>query len=69
MSIVSAKLEEIEALVFSQSNASKSAAYSTLLHIQEQSTSDYSTVQELAESSRRLISFIVADSLNEDEEM
>ena len=66
MSNSSDQLEEIKALI---SSGSKCLAYSTLLHFQEQSGDDPTSIQALAGISRTLLSFIVADISDNDEEM
>ena len=66
MSNSSDQLEEIKALI---SSGSKCLAYSTLLHFQEQSSGDPTSIQALAGISQTLLSLIVADISDDDEEM
>ncbi|KAI9192702.1 hypothetical protein LWI28_026782 [Acer negundo] len=63
------QLEEIKTLISSKSTPNKSFGYSSLLHFQEQSNSNPSSIQVLAESSRCLIGSIVADIFDDDEEI
>ncbi|KAL5547772.1 hypothetical protein UlMin_003003 [Ulmus minor] len=67
MSNFSEQLEEIKSSI--SSNTNKSFAYSTLLYLQEQSSSSPASIQTLAESSPSLIPLIVADVHEEDEEI
>lgn len=62
------QLEEIKALISSNSKQSKSFGYSSLLHFQEQSTSIPSAVQALAHNVPSLVASIVSDMFDEDEE-
>ena len=66
MSNSSDQLEEIKTLI---SSGSKCLAYSTLLHFQEQSSGDPTSIQALAGISQTLLSLIVADISDDDEEM
>ncbi|KAK4573584.1 hypothetical protein RGQ29_031509 [Quercus rubra] len=66
MSNSSDQLEEIKALI---SSGSKCLAYSTLLHFQEQSSGDPTSIQALAGISQTLLSLIVADISDDDEEI
>ena len=66
MSNSSDQLEEIKTLI---SSGSKCLAYSTLLHFQEQSSGDPTSIQVLAGISQTLLSLIVADISDDDEEM
>ncbi|KAM7512694.1 hypothetical protein LguiB_011569 [Lonicera macranthoides] len=59
------QLEEIKTLL----SSNKSFAYSTLLHLQEQATTDHSLVQSLADSSHPLLSSILVDINDADEEI
>ncbi|KAK3213156.1 hypothetical protein Dsin_017862 [Dipteronia sinensis] len=63
------QMEEIKTLISSNSTPNKSFGYSSLLHFQEQSNSDPSSIQVLAQSSRCLIGSIVADIFDDDEEI
>ncbi|KAK0571170.1 hypothetical protein LWI29_012067 [Acer saccharum] len=63
------QLEEIKTLISSNSTPNKSFGYSSLLHFQEQSNSNPSSIQVLAQSSRCLIGSIVADIFDDDEEI
>lgn len=63
------QLEEIKTLLSSHSMSNKPFAYSTLLHLQEHSTSDPSLIQSLANLSHSLLSSILMDIFNGDEEM
>uniref|UniRef100_A0A7N2MLH5 Telomere-associated protein Rif1 N-terminal domain-containing protein n=1 Tax=Quercus lobata TaxID=97700 RepID=A0A7N2MLH5_QUELO len=60
------QLEEMKALI---SFGSKCLAYSTLLHFQEQSSGDPTSIQALAGISQTLLSLIVADISDDDEEI
>lgn len=60
------QIEEIKAL-FSSEN--KALAYFKLLHLQEISAVDSSAVKTLADSSRVILAFVVADISCNDEEM
>nr|XP_023896732.1 uncharacterized protein LOC112008629 [Quercus suber]POE55596.1 telomere-associated protein rif1 [Quercus suber] len=66
MSNSSDQLEGIKALI---SSGSKCLAYSTLLHFQEQSSDDPTSIQALAGISQTLLSLIVADISDDDEEI
>lgn len=63
------QIEEIKTLLSSNTKSNKTIAYSTLLHLQEQATTDHSLVQLLADSSHPLLSLIVVDINDDDEEM
>ncbi|XP_059635152.1 uncharacterized protein LOC132277329 [Cornus florida] len=65
----SGQLEEIRTLLSSNTKAHKPFAYSTLLHLQEQSSTDPSSIQLLADSSRALLSPILTDISDADEEI
>lgn len=67
MSNFSDQLDEIKTLL--SSNINKAFAYSTLLHLQEQSSNTQASIQILAESCQSLIPLIVADVHEDDEEM
>lgn len=69
MSNFSDQLEEIKTLISSGTKANKSFAYSTLLHLQEQSSDSHGLIQTLALGSQSLLYWIVADVHDEDEEM
>ncbi|XVF88328.1 hypothetical protein PTKIN_Ptkin19aG0041100 [Pterospermum kingtungense] len=69
MSNFTDQIEEIKALISSNSKADKSFGYSTLLHFQEQSSDIPTSILALAQSSRCLIALIVADVHDEDEEI
>ncbi|XP_030511814.1 uncharacterized protein LOC115726183 [Rhodamnia argentea] len=70
MSDFSSKLEEItQILVSPDVGASKSLAYSTLLGLQEQSVSDPDAIHALADRSCSLISLLVSDICEDDEEI
>ncbi|XP_057988121.1 uncharacterized protein LOC110660052 isoform X2 [Hevea brasiliensis] len=69
MSSFSDQIEEIKSLIHSNSKASKSLAYSTLLLLQQQSINHPSSIQTLANSSQTLISIISVDISNDDEEI
>ncbi|KAK7860441.1 telomere-associated protein rif1 [Quercus suber] len=66
MSNSSNQLEEIKTLI---SSGSKCLAYSTLLHFQEQSSDDPTSIQALAGIPQTLLSLIVADISDDDEEI
>ncbi|XP_022731681.1 uncharacterized protein LOC111286137 isoform X2 [Durio zibethinus] len=68
MSNITDQIEEIKTLISSNSKTNQSLGYSTLLHLQEQS-SDSPSIQALAQSSRHLIALIVSDIHDEDEEI
>ncbi|KAK9269163.1 hypothetical protein L1049_000932 [Liquidambar formosana] len=63
------QLEEIKTLLSSNTKANKPFAYSTLLHLQEQSSNNPSSIQTLAQSSHTLLSQIIADISDDDEEI
>ncbi|XVF34599.1 hypothetical protein REPUB_Repub18cG0072500 [Reevesia pubescens] len=69
MSNFSDQIEEIKTLMSSNSKTNRSFGYSTLLHLQEQSTDSAPSIQALAQSSRCLIALIIADIHDEDEEI
>lgn len=69
MSNFFSKLEDIERLISSNDRANRPFAYSSLLRLQEQSGMDPSSTQALTDGSLRLMSFIVADISEDDEEM
>ncbi|XP_050124860.1 uncharacterized protein LOC126602089 isoform X3 [Malus sylvestris] len=70
MSGFSDQLEEIKSLISSAATkANKSFAYSTLLHLQQQSSDCDDSIQMLARSCRSLIRPTVADVRNNDEEI
>lgn len=60
------QIEEIKALLSSQK---KAVAYPKLLHLQEISAAETSAVETLADSSHAILSFVVADISDNDEEM
>lgn len=63
------QLGEIKTLISSGARASKCYGYSSLLYFQEQSIDSPVSVQALAGISRTLLSLIVADISDEDEEV
>ncbi|KAL4341107.1 hypothetical protein GQ457_08G002810 [Hibiscus cannabinus] len=69
MSNISDQMEEIKALISSDSETDRSFGYSTLLHFQEQSSDSPPSIQALIQSSRSLINLIVSDIHHEDEEV
>ncbi|VVA10801.1 PREDICTED: telomere-associated RIF1 [Prunus dulcis] len=71
MSNFSDQLDEIKYLISSASGtkANKSFAYSTLLHLQQQSSDSHASIQKLARTSQSLIHPIVADIQDDDEEI
>ncbi|KAM1162689.1 hypothetical protein ACFX13_001727 [Malus domestica] len=70
MSGFSDQLEEIKSLISSAATkANKSFAYSTLLHLQQQSSNCHGSIQMLARSFWSLIRPTVADVRNNDEEI
>ncbi|GMI84263.1 hypothetical protein HRI_002095600 [Hibiscus trionum] len=69
MSSISDQMEEIKALISSNSKTDQSFGYSTLLHFQEQSGDSPPSIQALIQSSRCLISLIASDIHHEDEEV
>ncbi|XP_004288782.1 PREDICTED: uncharacterized protein LOC101314796 [Fragaria vesca subsp. vesca] len=69
MSNFSDELEEIKSLISSGTKSNKSLGYSTLSHLQEQSSDDHALIQTLSLSSRSLLRRIVADVHSDDEEI
>ncbi|XP_038699740.1 uncharacterized protein LOC119997040 [Tripterygium wilfordii] len=69
MSNFSNQLEETKALIRSESNSDKSFGYSTLLHLQEHSCNDQSSIGGLADGAHALISLIAVDIADDDEEI
>ncbi|KAJ0724314.1 putative telomere-associated protein Rif1 [Helianthus annuus] len=67
------QFDELKALLQScaktNSKSEKSNLYSTLLQLQEHSTTDHSLLQSLAESSHVLLSVMATDILQDDEEI
>lgn len=63
------QLDEIKSLIYSGTKANKSFAYSTLLHLQQQSSDSRASIQTLVRTSQSLIHPIVADIQDDDEEM
>ncbi|KAL6974136.1 hypothetical protein U1Q18_028319 [Sarracenia purpurea var. burkii] len=65
------QLEEIKTLLSSKTKSNKPLAYSTLLNLQEQSSSsaDHSLIQLLADASSSLVSLILIDISDDDEEI
>lgn len=59
------QLEQIHTFL----SSNKPLAYSTLLHLQQQSGTDSSFVQLLADSSSIIVPYILVDIFNNDEEM
>ncbi|KAF6158142.1 hypothetical protein GIB67_014936 [Kingdonia uniflora] len=62
-------IQEIESLLASKSITDRSFAYSNLLHLQEQSTEHSSAIQALKERLQCLISSIISDIWDEEEEI
>ncbi|KAL3824517.1 hypothetical protein ACJIZ3_020546 [Penstemon smallii] len=60
-------MEEIKSLLLSEKN--KALAYSKLLHLQEISAVDSSSVQILADSSNSILASLVSDISDNDEEI
>ncbi|XP_010047985.2 uncharacterized protein LOC104436826 [Eucalyptus grandis] len=70
MSDPSAELEELARILASpDAGAGKSLAYSALLRLQERSVSDPDAIRALAGRSRSLVSLLVGDVRDEDEEI
>ncbi|KAE8677166.1 hypothetical protein F3Y22_tig00111542pilonHSYRG00073 [Hibiscus syriacus] len=69
MSNISGQMEEIKALISSDSKANRSFGYSTFLHFQEQSSDSPPSIQALIQSSRCLLNLIDSDIHHEDEEI
>ncbi|KAA8522989.1 hypothetical protein F0562_009412 [Nyssa sinensis] len=69
MATFSDQLVEVKTLLSSNTKSHKPFAYSTLLHLQEQSNTDASLLQSLADSSRALLSLILTDISDDDEEI
>ncbi|GAV88198.1 Rif1_N domain-containing protein [Cephalotus follicularis] len=69
MSKISDQLEQVKNIMFSTSKANKSFAYSTLLHFQEQSSDDTSSIQTLVDNTPNLVPVIVSDIFDDDEEI
>ncbi|KAF8407155.1 hypothetical protein HHK36_006281 [Tetracentron sinense] len=63
------QIKEIETLLSSNTRADKSFAYSTLLHLQEQSSNDSSAIHALSERSHSLLSLILPCISDDDEEI
>lgn len=67
------QFDELKTLLSScasnNSKSEKSLLYSTLLQLQEHSTTDHSLLQSLADSSHVLLSLMVNDVSHDDEEM
>ncbi|KAF5203455.1 Telomere-associated protein rif1 [Thalictrum thalictroides] len=63
------QIEEIKTLITSNSKSDKSFGYSTLLHLQEQSTQHPSAIEALSKHVCHLILSIIADISVEDEEI
>lgn len=61
MSNFSEQLEEIKTLILSPTKSEKSFAYSTLQHLQEQSSNVSTLIPSLLESTRTLLSSIITD--------
>ncbi|CAN4103532.1 unnamed protein product [Withania somnifera] len=59
------QLDQIESLL----SSNKSLAYSTLLHLQQQSSNDASLVRLLSDSCSIIMHYILVDVLNKDEEI
>ncbi|GMH04553.1 hypothetical protein Nepgr_006393 [Nepenthes gracilis] len=68
MSKLVEELEQIKTLILSTRISDRLFAYSTLLHLQEQSSSDDYSIRLLAECTRVLLSPVIADIQEEDEE-
>ncbi|CAN0910459.1 Telomere-associated protein RIF1 [Linum grandiflorum] len=69
MSNPSDQMKEITEFIHSNSKPNKSAGYSSLLHFQEQASEDASLIRLLADGSQALISVILADISDDDEEV
>lgn len=69
MSNLSEQLEEIKTALALDTKTNKPLAYSTLLHLQEQSSSSPASIQVLAEFTLSLVPLIVTDVHDDDEEM
>ncbi|PQM40985.1 hypothetical protein Pyn_24569 [Prunus yedoensis var. nudiflora] len=69
MSNFSDQLDEIKSVISSGTKATKSFAYSTLLHLQQQSSDSPASIQTLAQTSQSLMHPIVADIQDKDEEI
>lgn len=69
MSNLSEQLEEIKTALALNTKTNKPLAYSTLLHLQEQSSSSPASIQVLAELTHSLVPLIVTDVHDDDEEM
>ena len=69
MASFSDQLQEIKTLISSNAKSYKSFAYSTLLQLQEQCSSDTCSIQSLAQESQSVLSQIIVDIADDDEEM
>ncbi|XP_019052438.1 PREDICTED: uncharacterized protein LOC104592498 isoform X2 [Nelumbo nucifera] len=63
------QIKEIETWLSSRTREEKSFGYLTLLHLQEQSTVDPSAIQALSERFQPLLSLIMSDLSDDDEEI
>lgn len=69
MASFSNHIQEIKSLISLNVKSHKSFAYSTLLQLQEQCSSDTCSIQTLAQESQALLSQIIMDIADDDEEM
>lgn len=69
MSTSSHQMDEMKELICSSSKTNKSLGYTSLLHFQEHTSGDSSSIEALAQSSCSLIHCIVVDISDDDEEM
>ncbi|GAB4828246.1 hypothetical protein Ancab_035158 [Ancistrocladus abbreviatus] len=69
MSFFIEELEHIKTLLLSTQKSEKSFGYSTLLHLQEQSNTDDSFIQTLRNSTQTLLSSMIVDIQDDDEEV
>ena len=69
MASFSDQLQEIKSLISLNTKSHKSFAYLSLLHLQEQCSSDTCSIQTLAQESQSVLSQIIVDISDDDEEM
>ncbi|RVW74107.1 hypothetical protein CK203_052198 [Vitis vinifera] len=69
MASFSDQLQEIKTLISSNAKSYKPFAYSTLLQLQEQCGSDTCSIQSLAQESQSVLSQIIVDIADDDEEI
>ncbi|RVW27514.1 hypothetical protein CK203_092002 [Vitis vinifera] len=69
MASFSDQLQEIKTLISSNAKSYKSFAYSTLLQLQEQCSSDTCSIQSLVQESQSVLSQIIVDIADDDEEI